>query len=266
MVRFDKTKSLHLINTKAKTKRTARTEILIDILDGRLRENSSHRRPVFRPSKTERTKNLRLLSKKFANNPGSKRALPASRWRAVICLPLALDLSLFCSLPRPIRLLCPCSRACARWLITNITIRVFFLNLRENSFMLDLNVNSYVKKTKKTETWLNNIVKIKTNDYDFVFVFVFAEFDKTKKNKIGALKKSDTKNTTVKITLTIKINDEIRSRIFVFRNQKQNLIVADIFKIEACLLLLSHSLSRFTPSHKKTRKSRVLAVCFCIYP
>lgn len=88
--------------------------------------------------------------------------------------------------------------------------------------MLDLNVNSNVKKNKKTETWLNNIVKIKTNDYDFVFVFVFAEFDKTKKNKIGALKKSDTKNTTVKITLTIKINDEIRSRIFVFRNQKQN--------------------------------------------
>lgn len=75
-----------------------------------------------------------------------------------------------------------------------------------------------------------------------------------KKNKIGALKKSDTKNTTVKITLTIKINDEIRSRIFVFRNQKQNLIVADIFKIEACLLLLSHSLSRFTPSHKKNEE------------
>lgn len=86
-----------------------------------------------------------------------------------------------------------------------------------------------------------------------MFVFVFAEFDK-KKKKIGALKKSDTKNTTVKITLTIKINDEIRSRIFVFRNQKQNLIVADIFKIEACLLLLSHSLSRFTRSHKKNEE------------
>lgn len=78
-----------------------------------------------------------------------------------------------------------------------------------------------------------------------------------KKNKIGALKKVTQKNTTVKITLTIKINDEIRSRIFVFRNQKQNLIVADIFKIEAYLLLLSHSLSRFTPSYLKKNEEKV---------
>lgn len=53
--------------------------------------------------------------------------------------------------------------------------------------MFDLNVKSYVKKNKKkTETWLNNIVKIKTNDYDFVFVFAELQDEK---NKIGALKK-----------------------------------------------------------------------------
>lgn len=73
------------------------------------------------------------------------------------------------------------------------------------------------------------------------------------------------KNTTVKITLTIKINDEIRSRIFVFRNQKQNLIVADIFKIEACLLLLSHSLSRFTPSHLKKPRKKSSARCLFLH-
>lgn len=44
--------------------------------------------------------------------------------------------------------------------------------------MFDLNVNSYVKKQKKTETWLNNIVKIKTNDYDFVFVFAELQDEK----------------------------------------------------------------------------------------
>lgn len=69
-----------------------------------------------------------------------------------------------------------CARACL--LITNITIRVFLPIWEKNLVCwFDLNLNRY-KKQKMN--WLNNRVKIKTNDYDLCVFLLYSEFVRKK--------------------------------------------------------------------------------------
>lgn len=124
-VRFFKTKSLHL-NTKAKNKRTANWNT--DYIGARFAPKWGK----FWDTLNERTKHLYLEGGDTKYIKACAVSFPVNtRARCHFCFTLSL------ALPRLLRLLCSCSRSCARLLITNITIRVFFHNLRENSCMLD---------------------------------------------------------------------------------------------------------------------------------